>query len=174
MEKNIILIGFMGAGKTAVGRAMAQKLGWGFVDTDQEIEKLTGLTVNEIFRRYGERRFRSEESLMAVKVCRRQRLVIATGGGMVLDPNNVKNLKSNGLLVWLKVSPEMVMKRVGRRTGERPLLRGRPTIDQVSELLGQREALYAAAADIVVENDNRSMDDLIKEILQKRRQLEIN
>lgn len=166
MEKNIVLIGFMGAGKTSVGRTIAQKLGWTFLDTDQEIERLNGLPVHEIFRRYGEIRFRSEERLLAGKLVTRQRLVIATGGGMVKYPENVELLKQNGILVWLKVGPEIVLRRVGKRAADRPLLRGKLNIEEIGSLLAEREAIYEKIADVVVANENKSLDELAREIIQ--------
>lgn len=170
MDKNIVLIGFMGAGKTTVGRTIAQKLGWSFIDTDQEIERLIRMPVHEIFRRYGEKRFRSEENLLARKLAERKKMVIATGGGIVQNPANVELLKKNGVFVWLKVSPEMVIKRVGRRAAERPLLRGKLTLDEVSRLLAEREEIYARVADIVVENENRSLEEMAEEIIESLRE----
>ncbi|MGE5455183.1 MAG: shikimate kinase [Methylocystaceae bacterium] len=167
MDKNIVLIGFMGAGKTSVGRTIAQKLGWSFIDTDQEIERLTSLPVHEIFRRYGEVRFRSEERLLASKLLVRKHMVVATGGGMVQHSDNVELLKQNGTMVWLHVTPEMVLRRVGRRTVDRPLLRGKLNVEDITELLKAREAIYTQVADIVVENENRSLDELAREIINR-------
>jgi len=167
MEKNIVLIGFMGAGKTSVGRTIAQKLGWTFLDTDQEIERLNGIPVHEIFRRYGEVRFRSEERLLAGKLLTRQQMVIATGGGMVQQADNVELLKQSGILVWLGGSPDMVLRRVGRRTADRPLLRGKLNVEDISKLLAEREAIYTQIADIVVENDNKSLEELAREVIHK-------
>ncbi|MGE5380402.1 MAG: shikimate kinase [Methylocystaceae bacterium] len=167
MEKNIVLIGFMGAGKTSVGRTVALKLGWSFLDTDQEIERLTGIPVHEIFRRFGEVRFRSEERLLASKVAAQKNMVIATGGGMVQHPDNVELLKKTGILVWLRVTPEMVLRRVGRRAADRPLLRGKLNLDDISKLLEEREIIYRQVADVVVENENRSLDELAREIITR-------
>lgn len=167
MEKNIVLIGFMGAGKTSVGRTIAQKMGWTFIDTDQEIERLTGIPVYEIFRRFGEVRFRSEERVLARKLITRQHMVIATGGGMVQQTDNVELLKENGILVWLKVTPEMVLRRVGRRTADRPLLRGKLNVEEISKLLNERETVYTRVADIVIDNENRSLEDLAREIITR-------
>ena len=92
MGKNIVLIGFMGTGKSTIGQRLARKLGMIFVDTDREIEKITGMTVAEIFRKHGEKRFRSEEKLLAHKLAQREGLIISCGGGMPLDPENMKVL----------------------------------------------------------------------------------
>ena len=92
MGKNIILTGFMGTGKSTVGTKIAERLNRRFVDMDREIEKLTGMTISELFRRYGEGRFRSEEKLMAKKIAVQDDLVVATGGGIVLDQENIELL----------------------------------------------------------------------------------
>jgi len=172
MEKNIVLIGFMGAGKTSVGRTIPQKLSGSFLATEQEIERLNGIPVHEIFRRYGEVRFRSEERLLASKLLARQHMVIATGGGMVQYPDNVELLRQNGILVWLRVTPEMVLRRVGRRTADRPLLRGKLNVEDISKLLEEREQMYTQIADLVVENENRSLDELAREVINRCRERE--
>jgi len=87
---NVVLIGFMGTGKSAIGRVVARILNYQFVDTDQMVEEVTGLTINQIFRKYGEIRFRSEEALAINKLMGKDRMVIATGGGMTLNPENAK------------------------------------------------------------------------------------
>jgi shikimate kinase len=119
--KNIVIIGFMATGKSTVGRRLAHRLGRAFIDTDKEIEAVTGKTVAQIFARDGAVRFRSEEALLVKKLSAREDLVIATGGGIVLDPENVRLLKESGILIALSASPDVIYQRArGKKT--RPLL----------------------------------------------------
>ncbi|GAW94126.1 shikimate kinase [Calderihabitans maritimus] len=165
MKKNVVLIGFMGTGKSSVGRRLAKILKMDFVDTDAEIEKLTGLTVAQIFARHGEKRFRSEEELIVKKVARRQNCVIATGGGVVLNPENVKNLKETGVIICLTAEPETILERVKRRN-TRPLLPRGSTVERVNELMEQRRAYYEAAADYTVDTTHLTREEVVKEILK--------
>lgn len=112
MKKNIILIGFMGTGKSSLGRRLARRLGYKFIDTDSAIEKVTGKTVAQIFRKDGEIRFRSEEKLQVRKLSGQSGLVVATGGGTVLDQENVDLLKQNGIFICLRADPEIILQRV--------------------------------------------------------------
>lgn len=143
--RNIVLIGFMGTGKTAVGRRLADRLGWSFVDTDKEIENLYGKTVAQIFCRYGEVRFRSEEAILVKKLAPMRRQVIATGGGLVLNPDNVRLLQENGILIRLEADATAVYERIrGKR--DRPLLnRGADLKTSLFELMAKREGVYNMA-----------------------------
>ena len=108
---NIVLIGFMGTGKTAVGRNLARLLDYKFVDTDEQVEIATGLPVAQVCRKYGQIRFRSEEALVVKKFCRQKGQIIATGGDLILHADNLQLLKENGYLVLLQVEPEVVYKK---------------------------------------------------------------
>lgn len=142
--KNVVLIGFMGTGKTAVGRRLARLLGWRFVDTDTEIEQLTGKSVARIFAEDGEVRFRSEENLLCRRLAPLTGLVIATGGGMVLNPENVALLRQNGVLIKLYASPEVIIERIKSKRKKRPLLKGKLE-ERVNELLEMRKGVYDIA-----------------------------
>jgi len=165
MGKNLVLIGFMGTGKSSVGLRLAQKLKKKFVDMDREIELVNGMSIADIFKRYGEVRFRSEESLMAIKVGKRQDIVIATGGGTVLKDENIDSLKENGILICLDASPEDIFSRVNRKKGTRPLLNKNVSIEDIERLLQEREAFYACA-DIRVNTSDRDLESIINEIMQ--------
>jgi len=165
MGKNIVLIGFMGTGKSSVGVRLAQKLKRQFVDMDREIELVNGMSIAEIFKRYGEVRFRSEESLMAIKVGKQQDVVIATGGGAVLKNENIDSLRENGILICLDASPEDIFSRVNRKKGTRPLLNKNVSVQDIEKLLQEREASYACA-DIRVNTSNKDLDTIINEIMQ--------
>ncbi len=164
MEKNIVLIGFMGTGKSTVGSKVAGRLKRKFVDMDREIERIVGMTVSEIFKRYGEIRFRSEEKLMAQKLAREAGLVIAAGGGVVLDPVNMERLSQNGIIICLKAAPNDIYHRVNRKKGTRPLLRKGMDLEDIEEMLKARESLYAQA-DYQVSTSGKSPEQVAMEIV---------
>lgn len=166
MAKNIILIGFMGTGKTTVGMRLAEKMNRSFVDMDKEIESLIGMSVADIFRQYGEVRFRSEEGLMAKKLGSSQNLVIATGGGTVVHSDNVAALKENGILICLDAPPSEIHARVSRKKGSRPLLKKDVSIADIEDMLQSRESYYASA-DIRISTCGKSLTDIVEEILSK-------
>lgn len=149
---NIVLCGFMGCGKTTVGRRAAKRLGLEFVDMDSYIEQKAGMRVSEIFAKHGEAEFRKMESEAARELSEKSGLLIATGGGAVLNPDNAAAFHSGGIVVLLQVTPETVIRRLKNSTN-RPLLQ-RPDREQaVRELMEQRSAAYQAAASIVLYAD---------------------
>jgi len=169
--KNIILIGFMGTGKSAVGRRLAARLGREFIDTDEEIQRVTGRTIVQLFAREGEVRFRSEEALVVKKLAARSGLVVATGGGAVLYPPNVEALRQNGILIGLTADPEVIYQRV-RRKKDRPLLNGAGDLrKRIKELLDARADAYAVA-EFTVDTGKHNQDeavDLIVDYLKNRK-----
>ncbi|CFX48577.1 Shikimate kinase/Threonine synthase-like 1 [Syntrophomonas zehnderi OL-4] len=171
MKKNIVLIGFMGTGKSSVGSKLAMKLNKEFVDMDREIENISGMTVTEIFRRFGELRFRSEESLMAKKLSLRDNLVIATGGGTVLLPENIEVLRQNGIIILLEATAQDIHTRVSRKKGTRPLLKGSYTAEDIQHLLDERKPYYDCA-DIRVNTSSKDLDAVIEEIINELNQYE--
>lgn len=165
MGKNLVLIGFMGTGKSSVGVRLAQRLKRKFVDMDRAIEIVCDMSVADIFKRCGEKRFRSEETLMAAKLGKEQDLIIATGGGAVLAPENVAALKENGLLICLDAKPTDILARVSRKRGTRPLLKKNISVTEIESLLEEREAFYAQA-DVRVNTSGKDMEKTIREIVQ--------
>jgi len=167
-RRHLVLVGLMGAGKTTVGMRCAQLLGRSFVDTDAVVEAATGKTVAEIFFEEGEARFRElERDAVADVSASPEPLVIACGGGAVLDPTTRRRLRAVGLVVWLQASPPVLGRRVGRdRT--RPLLGGSP--DTVLERLATlRAPAYEAAADVVVDTDGRTVDEVADAVIAELR-----
>ncbi|MGI5911450.1 MAG: shikimate kinase [Syntrophomonadaceae bacterium] len=164
--KNIVLIGFMATGKTSVGAVLAQKLGKMFVDMDHEIEKLVGMSIAEIFKKYGEERFRLEETLMAKKVGQLKSSVIATGGGTVTNMENVAYLKNNGKIICLDADPRDIEVRVNRKKGTRPMLAREGLIEDIEKLLQKREPFYAHAADIRIDTRGKNIEMVATEIVQ--------
>lgn len=162
--KNIVLIGFMGTGKTAVGRRLAQRLGREFIDTDAEIERVTGKTVAQIFAKDGVTRFRSEEALLVKKLAGREGLVISTGGGLVLNPENVRLLKENGVLIALTAAPEVIYQRVKNKKN-RPLLLKGDLRERIDSLLKEREGAYDVA-EYTVDTGILSLDEAVEGIVR--------
>jgi shikimate kinase len=165
MGKNLVLIGFMGAGKSSVGVRLAQRLKREFVDMDREIEMVCDMAVADIFKRYGEVRFRSEESLLAAKLGKKQDLIISTGGGAVLARENMTALQENGILICLDASPADIFTRVNRKKGTRPLLRKNLSVTDIERLLQEREPCYAQA-DVRINTSSKDLEKVIREILQ--------
>ncbi|MDR3591621.1 MAG: shikimate kinase [Negativicutes bacterium] len=161
--KNIVLIGFMATGKTSVGRLLARRLGRCFVDVDERIEQESGMSIAEMFARHGEDCFREKEREMIARVSRFRNAVIATGGGVVLFPENMNLLRATGIIIALTASAEAILERAGRRN-TRPLLE-RPDREQfIADLLGKRSGLYRQA-DYSVDNESCSPRETVEKIV---------
>ncbi|SDF46436.1 shikimate kinase [Sporolituus thermophilus] len=143
--KNIVLIGFMGTGKTTTGRILANQLGRTFIDIDQEIEAKCKLRVEEIFAIHGEPFFREQERCAIQAVSRYDNAVVATGGGAVLYPENVKWLKQNSVVICLQAAPEVILRRVENDKVQRPLLKRPDKLQAIEQLLQERTRHYAVA-----------------------------
>ncbi len=139
--RNIVLIGFMGTGKTTTGKMLANRLQRPFVDVDRKIEQQMGLEIPQIFSNHGEDFFRDVEAQIIAKIARYTNTVIATGGGAVLDPVNLRNLRMNGIVVLLTASLAVIYERTERRR-TRPLLEGEDKFKIIADLLAQRQSLY--------------------------------
>jgi shikimate kinase len=163
--RSVVLIGFMAAGKTAVGRALATKLGFEFCDTDQLIVDAAGRTIDEIFAAEGEPRLRELEREAVVRAAAKPGRVVACGGGTILSVRNYGILKGAGPIVYLRTSPGELIARLGKGEG-RPLLKSDPA-GAVPRLLAERTPAYEAAADVVIDTDGRSPDELVAEIERK-------
>lgn len=156
--KNIVLVGFMGSGKTTVGKMLAELLGYKFIDTDEIIEQSEGKSISDIFLEEGEQRFREIEARIAGGISGLEGHVISTGGGIVTNRENISNLKKAGLLVWLKATPETILKRVGSEN-HRPLLNTEDPLEKIKSLLAVREQFYAEA-DLSVDTDRLEIEKI--------------
>lgn len=163
-KENIVLTGFMGTGKTAVGEHLASRLNMNFIDTDREIEYATGLKIPEIFRKYGEKRFRAEERIAVEKAAGSRNSVIATGGGVVLNPENMKNLRETGLIILLEARPEIIAQRV-RHHNVRPLLSSKDRLIEQIENLLQARAPYYEDCDCKIDTSNLSIQGVVDKII---------
>ena len=151
----IFLIGFMGSGKTSIGKRLAEKLAFNFVDTDRFIEMQQGLTVAEIFSKFGESAFREMEHKLLLDLQKCKSAVISTGGGTPCHNENMKMMLACGIVIYLKTSPENLTQRLIRSQNERPLIKGKSEtelLQYIIEKLTEREQYYNCA-DIVVENE---------------------
>jgi len=140
---NIILVGFMGTGKTTAGKLTAERLGWRFMDTDALLEKRAGKPVAEIFAQDGEAAFRALETTLCTELVGWHNTVIATGGGIILDPANREGLLRAGLVICLVASAKQIASRI-KHDADRPLLAGADRLARVEALLTSRAAIYAA------------------------------
>jgi len=170
--RNIVLIGFMGSGKTVVSKVLSKKLKMKIKDTDELIEKTTKLKIKEIFAKYGEEYFREIEKKVVSNVSKRKNIIISTGGGIVKNELNIKNLKKNGIIVYLKNSFLTSVKRLKNKK-DRPLF-DHQNLKNTKKLFNLRQKLYKNAADIIIKTDNKSIKEVAKEIIEKIKKLEKN
>ncbi len=160
---NIVLVGPMGAGKSAVGRALGRALGMSFVDSDDEIQARTGVDIPFIFEKEGEAGFRDRESAVLKDLSQRSGIVLATGGGSVLRPENRSSLAACGLVVYLKTSVDQQLSRTSRGR-HRPLLDTEDPRAVLESLMTIRHPLYEELADVVIDTDGRRVPSVVNEI----------
>lgn len=162
-SRSIVLIGLMGAGKTAVGRRLANRLDLPFIDADTEIEVAAGASISEIFAEHGESYFRQGERKVIARLLEGGPQVLATGGGAYMNADTRANIKAHGLAVWLKADLKVLLKRVGRR-GNRPLLAGGDPEKVMKKLMEERYPIYAEA-DVTVESRDVPHDVIVGAVI---------
>lgn len=165
MEKtnNVVLIGFMGTGKSTIARKLADRLGWAIMDSDQWIEASEGMSISKIFKIKGEAYFRQLESEAIQQIMKQKKQVIATGGGIVMVEGNQKCMMDNGLVVTLKADAKTIINRVSRDRN-RPLLKGNVR-GKVHQLLSERKNAYDFAH-IQIDTSFSSIDDIVEQIIK--------
>jgi shikimate kinase len=167
---NIVLIGYRCSGKTSSGKIIAKKTGRRFIDIDAMIEQRSGSSIEEIIAVKGWKHFRGLEKEVIKEISGMDNLVIATGGGVVIDEDNVMNLKKNGFVVWLKAGIDILKERIERDEVSgitRPSLTGRDTMDEVEAVLASRNPLYKKAGDLVIETDKISIREVANLIIKE-------
>jgi shikimate kinase len=168
MKKNIILIGFMGTGKTTVGMILAERLNCPFADSDALIEARANLSISDIFKSYGEKYFRILENEVIRNIINIGRMVIATGGGAVLNPENFKIIKENGIVIALDASPDTLWARL-KNDCTRPLLASDNPRNTLESMYKIRRPVYSQAHH-VVSVDDKNPEQIVEEIIQKLKQ----
>ncbi len=170
--RNLALIGFMAAGKTTIGRAVATRLGYAYVDTDDLIRQQAGCAIPAIFAGEGEAGFRRREREAVAAAATRTATVIACGGGVARDPANVEVLRTRACIIWLRIGAETATGRILASGAGRPMIdehvaerTHEHVLARVGQLLGERNPYYAAAAEVVVDVDGHSIDDVVEAVL---------
>lgn len=165
--KNIVLIGLTGCGKSTIGKVLSQKLSLDFVDMDEYIERKEGKTINEIFRDAGESYFRAQETLASLELSKTGDKIIATGGGVILNPENMKYLKQKGIVVFLDRSPDEILKKI--RLSTRPMLAQNK--NRLYELDRERRHLYESYADLTIISRNINASQTAEKVIGAIRSL---
>jgi len=167
---NIFLIGYRCTGKSSVGRFLATKLGWPFTDTDALLVSESGISIKEIVDKHGWETFRRMEHTIVNQVCIFDRRVVATGGGVVINSANVNLMRNNGRIVWLKALPETIKSRMAfdRDTEAfRPALTSNDSFSEIEQTLLERDPVYRKAMDVCVKTDERGIDEICDEIVER-------
>lgn len=163
-QRNLIFVGLMGAGKSAIGKLVAQSLSVPFIDTDAEIEKVSRMTISELFAAYGEAEFRALETRVIERLLKRGPQVVSTGGGAFINENTRHQIKEGGLSIWLKADLDVLWDRVSRRD-HRPLLKTENPKQTLENLMNQRYPIYAEA-DMTVHSINIRKEAMASEVLK--------
>tara|TARA_Y100000996_G_scaffold200766_1_gene157449 strand:- start:980 stop:1516 length:537 start_codon:yes stop_codon:yes gene_type:complete len=163
---NVFLVGAMGSGKTSVGRQLARELGMDFIDSDEEIEKCTGVDIRFIFEKEGESLFREREKAIISNLTQMENLVLATGGGSILDAKNRQLLNTNGIVVYLETSVKQQLLRT-QKSKTRPLLVGENPEAVLTRLMASRGPLYEQVAHFSVNTEKKRLDVVVNEIKKK-------
>lgn len=165
VDFNIFLIGFMGAGKSTIARCLQKELSMELVEMDERIVKEQGMSINDIFEQKGEAGFRDIESQLVIDLGNQEKSIVSCGGGVVVRPENVENMKKSGKIIFLTATPETILDRVKDGT-DRPLLNGHMNVEYISEMMSKRLDLYEAAADYKVATDNKTIGEICTEIIK--------
>jgi shikimate kinase len=163
--RRVLLVGFMGSGKSSIGREVARRLGWRFIDFDEAVEREAGMTVGEIFEKEGEPRFRALEERVGGQLLARSEVVLSSGGGWAAAPGRLTSLPDGTATFWLRVSVPEAIRRASRRPGKRPLLDRPDALEAATRLLAERAPFYAQAQ-WAVDTERSSVEDVSAGILE--------
>ena len=166
LPERLVLVGFMGAGKSTVGRLVADRLGWSFIDLDGEIERREARPVHEIIRNEGLNHFRRIETVAGREAIRGKRVVVAVGGGWPAEPGNMDLLEEGTFCVWLQVSPRAALARLAKSDTPRPLLEVADPVAAAEELLSRRRSHYGRGS-IRIDTDDLTPDEVVRDILER-------
>jgi shikimate kinase len=165
---NIVLIGYRGAGKSTVGKRLAERLKMRFVDIDDLVEKSQGASIREIVESLGWEHFRTMEKAAIQEISRKNGFVIAPGGGGVLDPENARSLKDSGLVVWLKAEPEVLAERMKsdpQTISSRPTLTGKGALAEIREVMSSRDSIYKKVATLELDTSALDVEAVVERVV---------
>jgi shikimate kinase len=165
---NIVLIGYRGAGKSIVGSRLAARLQMKFVDTDELLEEHNGARISDIVKSHGWDHFRAMEKRIVEEISRQDHLVIAPGGGVVLDAENIMALRRKGLIIWLKADSEVLLRRMSQdfqTMGRRPTLTGKGSLEEIEEVMAYRDPLYERASDVQLDTSTLNVEAVVEDLL---------
>ncbi len=166
MKNNIVLVGFLGTGKTTIGRRVASKMGLDFYDTDEYIRKCENMTIAEIMTRKGEKYFEGAQRFAVTNICENDRILIATGGSTVSDTANRETLQKNGIFVWLRAKPETIYENTKNSHNKRVELVGK-TVEEIAAILAEKEKDYQCADITVDVDETRNIDLIVDKVIDK-------
>ena len=167
---NLFLIGYRCSGKTTIGQSIAKTIDWSFVDSDKVVTKECGKSIKDIIDTEGWEAFRRLERSTLVQICTKDRQVVATGGGVVLDPDNVAAMRTSGTVIWLSASAETIQKRMlaDKNTGNfRPALTDKGRMQEIEDMLLKRNPHYDSACDFSIHTDGVPVNEIAQTIIQK-------
>ncbi|OLA16482.1 MAG: chorismate mutase, partial [Coprococcus sp. 43_8] len=165
-DYNIVLIGFMGAGKSTISDYLSTMFAMEVVEMDQLIAEREGMSISDIFETYGEEYFRNMETNLLIEMQEKKNVIISCGGGVAMRERNVAEMKKNGRVVLLTAHPQTILDRV-KDSDDRPLLNGHKNVEYIEQLMEARREKYEAAADIVVDTDNKTVLQICEDLIQK-------
>lgn len=168
---NIVLIGFMGAGKSTISEYLSTMFAMDIVEMDQLIAEREEMSISDIFETYGEEYFRNLETNLLIELQEHKNTVISCGGGAALREHNVKEMKKNGRVVLLTAEPHTILERV-KDSDERPILNGNKNVEFIADLMDKRREKYEAAADVVLTTDGKNVQQICEELIQKLTEME--
>lgn len=168
--KNIFLIGYMGTGKSTVAACMAKQYNMAVLEMDQMIVEREGMSISDIFAKYGEDYFRDVETKLLIEIQTQENKVVSCGGGVVLREKNVNEMRKGGNIVLLSARAETILERV-KDDDSRPLLQGNKNIEFINNMLEKRRPKYESAADVVIETDGKQVSDICNEIFEQIRKI---
>jgi shikimate kinase len=166
----LTLIGYRATGKTTLGQLLAGRLGWEWIDADVDIERRAGKSIARIFAEDGEPAFRDLEARVIADLCRRDRLVLAAGGGAPLRPESRQAMRQGGKVVWLTARPETILARMSgdaTTAARRPNLTDKGPLEEIIQLLKRREPIYQESAHLVVDTEGKTPEELVAEIMKR-------
>lgn len=166
VDYSIVLIGFMGTGKSSVASVLSEKIKFKLIDTDQLIEETMEMTISKIFETYGEIGFRKIEENTIKEISTEKASVISCGGGVCLREENIRNIKRGNKVILLEASPSVVLDRIEKDIN-RPILKEKMDIENIEKIMKKRKGSYDKAADIIIDTDNKTILEIVDEIIER-------